>query len=218
MFLFSYYAVYDVKVNDPMPQVLQECGIYSFFHKGSEVPSWFEYKGTGSFVSFEVVSLPGHRIRGLNLCTVYARDEEEFWLHAAGHYAKIHNATKGITWSYSPTFYAIPEDDDSILWLSHWRFGDELESGDEVDVFVCMPLGFYVKDCGIRIVYEEEDNGNQEDGADIVRGASISRQNITDINLSMYQVGEAIYFLHHHPFTTPAALLTQGRMTAYFSQ
>ncbi|KDP27361.1 hypothetical protein JCGZ_20185 [Jatropha curcas] len=190
-----------------LPQVLQECGIFSFFIAGSEVPYWFSHKSIGSSISFTVTPTSGHTIRGLNLCIVYARDDEVFWLHAAGHYAIINNETKGIIWSYSPTFYGIPEENEDMVWLSYWKFGDELEVGDEVNVSVRMPSGFYVKECGIRIVYEQDKKDTEINSKSIAENNSFWHQNITDRDLSPYQVGHSVYFLHHHPFTTPDEIL-----------
>ncbi|XP_048228075.1 disease resistance protein RPV1-like isoform X2 [Ricinus communis] len=205
MKMFS--AIANREMRSP-PQVLQECGIVSFFLAGNEVPHWFDHKSTGSSLSFTINPLSDYKIRGLNLCTVYARDHEVYWLHAAGHYARMNNETKGTNWSYSPTFYALPEDDDEdMLWLSYWKFGGEFEVGDKVNVSVRMPFGYYVKECGIRIVYEENEKDNQSNTADIIPSNSFWHQNITDRDLSPYQVGKSVYFLHHHPFTTPDEIL-----------
>ncbi|XP_050237160.1 disease resistance protein RPV1-like isoform X2 [Mercurialis annua] len=188
------------------PQVLQECGIFSFFLTGSEVPNWFSYKSMDCLLSFTVNPVSGHKIRGLNLCTVYSRDHAIYWLHAAGHYARISNETKGTNWSYSPTFYGLPEDDEDMIWLSYWKFGGEFEVGDRVNVSVRMPPGYYVKEYGIRVVYGKD---SERDSKGIAESRSIWHQNITDRDLSRYEVGigKEVYFLHHHPFTTPDELL-----------
>ncbi|KAM7473240.1 hypothetical protein LguiB_020483 [Lonicera macranthoides] len=46
-------------------------------------------------------------------------------------------------------------------WLSKWRFGNQMEAGDEIIVtFDCMDK-YEIKDCGFNIVYrdQEDDNG-----------------------------------------------------------
>ncbi|KAJ9162704.1 hypothetical protein P3X46_022460 [Hevea brasiliensis] len=190
-----------------LPQVLQECGIFSFFLAGSKVPFWFTHKSMGSSISFTVTPLPGQNICGLNLCTLYSRGDQVSFFHGAGYYAKINNETKGINWTYSPTFYGIPEDDEDMLWLSCWKFGDELEVGDEVNVSVHMPSGFYVKECGIYVVCKEDVKDAHSNSKEIAESSSFRHQNITDRDLWPYQVGETVYFLHHHPYTTPDEIL-----------
>ncbi|WCJ41975.1 Disease resistance protein (TIR-NBS-LRR class) family [Euphorbia peplus] len=190
------------------PQVLQECGILSFFIAWSDIPCCFAHRTTGSSLSFTITPSPGHTIHGLNLCAVYARDKQVFWLHAAGHYAKIKNETQGVIWSYSPTFYGIPEENEDMLWLSYWKFGDDFRVGDEMDVSVCMPPGFYVKECGIRVLYEaddEKDMALRSEG--ISESSSVWEKRISERDLSRYQVEKNVYFLHHHPFTTPDEIL-----------
>ncbi|XP_016648865.1 PREDICTED: TMV resistance protein N-like [Prunus mume] len=56
-------------------QGLDECGIFSIFLPGSEVPDWFRYKSSMGNSELSV-TIPPHlnlKIRGLNACVVYAR-------------------------------------------------------------------------------------------------------------------------------------------------
>ncbi|PQP97272.1 inactive disease resistance protein RPS4-like [Prunus yedoensis var. nudiflora] len=58
-------------------QGLDECGIFSIFLPGSEVPNWFYYKSSMGNSELSI-TIPPHRnlkIRGLNACVVYAQDE-----------------------------------------------------------------------------------------------------------------------------------------------
>ncbi|CAI0376811.1 unnamed protein product [Linum tenue] len=190
------------------PQVLRECGISSTFLPASQLPDWLSDTTMGSSLSIQVIPPPSstHEMRGLTLCVVYARDEEVFWLHAAGHYANVHNETTGINWSYSPTFYGIPDEDgdEEMVWLSHWKFGDELEVGNKLNISARMPAGYCVKQCGVRVVYSDE----EEDDTEGQSNRSVWGSNkITDRDLYAYQVGRSVYFLHHHPYTTPADIL-----------
>ncbi|KAF2323125.1 hypothetical protein GH714_033549 [Hevea brasiliensis] len=112
--------------------------------------------------------------------------------------AKINNKTKGVKWTYSPTFYGIPEVPQDMLWLSHWTFGDQLEAGDEVHVIVEMASGLHVKECGIRLIYEKED----KDAPEIVQSSSSQYPTMGDADMSAYELGTASYFLCHHKFQT----------------
>ncbi|KAM7474473.1 hypothetical protein LguiB_021716 [Lonicera macranthoides] len=56
-------------------------------------------------------------------------------------------------------YYGCPEEDEDMTWLSQWDFGNQLEGGDEIVVSVFLSEMFEVKECGIKIMYKEEDNG-----------------------------------------------------------
>lgn len=69
---------------------------------------------------------------------------------------KISNKSKGLKWIYGPSCYGIPDDGNDVTWLSHWKFGNRLECGDEVTVSVFTHPPFLVKECGIQLVHERE--------------------------------------------------------------
>ncbi|KAK1381221.1 hypothetical protein POM88_027965 [Heracleum sosnowskyi] len=62
---------------------------------------------------------------------------------------------------YHPTCYDIPENDEYMTWLSHWKFGShEMGPGDEVNIsiFNCNDdHKIEVKDIGVYLVYEEQE-------------------------------------------------------------
>ncbi|KAJ9178993.1 hypothetical protein P3X46_010828 [Hevea brasiliensis] len=177
-------------------QVLHECGIFSIFLPGSRVPECFRPKTESPSISFDIQPVPGHKIKGLSLCILYMN------LGDGGHIddncAKINNKTKGVKWTYSPTFYGIPEVPQDMLWLSHWTFGDQLEAGDEVHVIAEMASGLHVKECGIRLIYEKEN----KDAPEIVQSSSSQYPTMGDADMSAYELGTASYFLCHHKFQT----------------
>ncbi|BBH02324.1 hypothetical protein Prudu_012856, partial [Prunus dulcis] len=50
---------------------------------------------------------------------------------------------------------------EDMIWLSHWKFqNDQLEGGDRVVVSVVTQSCFRVKELGIQIVQEQEENHN----------------------------------------------------------
>ncbi|BFG31113.1 hypothetical protein CerSpe_173870 [Prunus speciosa] len=118
-------------------QGLDECGIFSIFLHGSEVPDWFCHKSSMG-VSELSITLPPHRnlkIQGLNACVVYAQGKDRG--EGVLPILYISNVTKGLKWTYLPVTIAFPKEKEHMLWLSHWRFAnDELEGGDEIRVSV----------------------------------------------------------------------------------
>ncbi|KAM7478676.1 hypothetical protein LguiA_026889 [Lonicera macranthoides] len=149
---------------------------YSFYslkenRRQEEIPSWWgdrnDNKGSSSKVSFVVPSHPGHRIRGVNVYSVYTLSntneiELPFLL-----FTKINNKTKDLKWIYTPVAIAIPEmenEEDQLIWLSHWKFGNHLESGDEVDVSVISGSeDLEVNEFGIKLVWGEEEEEQGEE-------------------------------------------------------
>ncbi|BFG31111.1 hypothetical protein CerSpe_173850 [Prunus speciosa] len=153
-------------------QGLDECGIFSIFLHGSEVPDWFCHKSSMGDSELSI-TIPPHRnlkIRGLNACVVYARGKvrDEGWqLYSAVPILHISNETKGLKWTYLPVTIGFPKEKEHMLWLSHWRFAnDELEGGDEIRVSVRGEVRVSVgeefdmlaKEFGIQVVYEQNNN------------------------------------------------------------
>ncbi|PQQ12415.1 TMV resistance protein N [Prunus yedoensis var. nudiflora] len=153
-------------------QGLDECGIFSIFLHGSEVPDWFCHKS--SMGDFELsITIPPHRnlkIRGLNACVVYAQAQgkvrdERLGLYSGVPSLHISNETKGLKWTYVPVTIGFPKEKEHMLWLSHWRFAnDELEGGDEIrvsvrgEIPVIEEYDMLTKEFGIQVVYEQNNN------------------------------------------------------------
>ncbi|THG14242.1 hypothetical protein TEA_009225 [Camellia sinensis var. sinensis] len=81
-----------------------------------------------------------------------------------------------------------------MIWLSHWKIGNQLEGGDEVDVTVILWASMKLKEFGIQVVYEQEENNTQQ--GDLYP----SFHNVVNEDLSAYQVSTGMYFLCHHDF------------------
>ncbi|CAL2241118.1 unnamed protein product [Prunus armeniaca] len=136
---------------------LYEVGIFSTFLPGNEVPGQFSHRSKGSTVSFTVPSLPNLKIRGLNIFSIYA-NSNTYYFSTIPHpvITKVSNESKGLKWIYAPACYGIPDNENDVIWLSHWKLGNRLESGDEVTVSVFMQPGLQVKECGIQLVHEQD--------------------------------------------------------------
>ncbi|CAL8130203.1 unnamed protein product [Prunus armeniaca] len=150
-------------------QGLDECGIFSIFLPGSEVPDWFCYKSSMGNSELSI-TIPPHlnlKIRGLNACVVYARGK----VHVEGYafytgvfihqpLLQISNETKSLKWTYVPVTIGFPKEKEHMLWLSHCRFAnDELEGGEEISVSVRGDADdMLTKEFGIQLVYEQNNN------------------------------------------------------------
>ncbi|XP_021827371.1 uncharacterized protein LOC110768000 [Prunus avium] len=166
-------------------QGLDECGIFSIFLHGSEVPDWFCHKSSMGDSELSI-TIPPHRnlkIRGLNACVVYAQGkarDEEWVLHSAVPILHINNETKGLKWTYVPVTIGFPKEKEHMLWLSHWRFAnDELEGGDEIRVSVSDEFDMLTKEFGIQLVYEQNNNDGTvtEDITTMVQHETTTSQN-----------------------------------------
>ena len=149
----------------------------------------------GSSISFTVPSLPNLKIRGLNVCIVYARSNDHHHANFHDFYVKISNKSKGIDWIYDPTFYG----NEDMLWLSHWKIINQVEHGDEVDISMIVDYGFLVKECGSQIVYEQEEKCSQSNsGEDIIQHKISPYHNVFDGDFSAYQRSKGCYVLSNH--------------------
>ncbi|CAL2241115.1 unnamed protein product [Prunus armeniaca] len=139
---------------------LHESGIFSTFLPGHKVPGQFSDRSEGSLVSFTVPPLlPNLRIRGLNIFTVYTEYFNGYSSSSIPNplLIRVCNKTKGLKWIYAPSCHGVPDDENQVMWLSHWKLGSGLEGGDEVSVSVFTKPSFRVKECGIQLVHEQED-------------------------------------------------------------
>ncbi|RXH97829.1 hypothetical protein DVH24_010154 [Malus domestica] len=155
-------------------QGLHEFGIFSTFLPGNyEVPQYdsFSHKSRGPSISFTVPVLPCCSIRGLNIFSVYekSKSNESPNIRVKNMIGlcytimiDVRNKSKGLQWIYGPALFGIPSDDQDVIWLSHWKFGNKLEGGDELTVSVLTSSyiiydEFQVKEFGVQVVYYEQE-------------------------------------------------------------
>ncbi|KAM7518911.1 hypothetical protein LguiB_017873 [Lonicera macranthoides] len=170
-------------------QGFYEFGIFSTFLPKAKAPNWCNELNTGSSISFIVPSYPNLWIKGLNVCVVYAlSNRKETWFPPP-IFTKISNMTKDLNWIYKPWLRGIPaEDGEELAWLSHWKFGNQLESGDEVIISMVTGDSLEVKECSFNIVWVD-----QEEKETIFN---------TGHNLSSHQVKTGVYFLSRGALNT----------------
>ncbi|XP_052192452.1 disease resistance protein RPV1-like isoform X7 [Diospyros lotus] len=184
-------------------QGLLEFGIFSTFLPGSRVPDSFSHKSTGSSTSFTVPWFFNLKILGLRLCVAYLHSDRHKGGRFYEFYMKITNNTKGLEWTYGPTFYGNEPED--ILWLSHWSVRNQFQGGDEVNVSVVVGYGFQVRELGIDVMYDQEQSSSQSDGEkEVIQHRTCSVYgNVLDGDLSLYQLNEGAYVLCHHDLYHP---------------
>ncbi|RXH87847.1 hypothetical protein DVH24_034747 [Malus domestica] len=149
-------------------QGLYEYGIFSTFLPGDyEVPQYgsFSRKSIGPPISFTVPSLPTSRIRGLNFFYVYAKsnNDDSPEINADNDLPhpvimKVSNKSKVLKWIYGPTFLCVPGDGQDVIWLSHWKFGNKLEVGDDLTFSVFTIPELQIKEWGLKLVYYDEED------------------------------------------------------------
>ncbi|XWS65185.1 hypothetical protein CRYUN_Cryun05aG0070200 [Craigia yunnanensis] len=137
-----------------IPKELYDCGIISEFHSSKHIPS-YHY---GNYVprpkiSFTVPSNSSRKISWLkSIIILYASNDKTFDFFPR---VEIVNETKGTKWSYGKHFIGIPETKNTIItWLSSWKFGEELEAGDRLNLTVLSDLRLL--ESGIDLVYDYE--------------------------------------------------------------
>ncbi|OVA17179.1 hypothetical protein BVC80_1307g16 [Macleaya cordata] len=145
-------------------QGIHEHGIFNIFLPGNEIPSYM-HKSKDSPISFILPILP-NKIKGLNVATIYAfRKKLCDYIPLWHMIIQVNNNSKGLKWIYVPTFFGSLDVGKDMIWLSHWKSGNQLEGGDEVTVsiFVGSTDDIKFKECGIHVVYEQETTTDHSD-------------------------------------------------------
>ncbi|XP_016488179.1 disease resistance protein RUN1-like [Nicotiana tabacum] len=167
-------------------QGLYEQGIFSTFLPGNKVPSWFPKLKNANSVSF-TISQPLNNIQGLSIAIVYTSSESQeaklpraYWCNNNNkkpsaipqvesregsranwchHQNIVHNRTKDLKWIHIPRVFGVPEGNEEITWLSHWKFGDLLEDGDDISILVSLN-SLKVKELGVDLVCNEQEQSD----------------------------------------------------------
>ncbi|CAL5340867.1 unnamed protein product [Camellia sinensis] len=144
----------------PLQGCHEEHMFYAYLPE-SKIPTWFNIKNTGSSISFKV---PSHfRIQALSVCSIYALSNNSKYLdHNCDAHTIINNTTKSLIWSHSPNVIGIPEADEDMMWLSYWKFENQLKGGDELNISMVGNEDFQVKEVGVHLVYKEQEEKSSQ--------------------------------------------------------
>ncbi|CAL5398996.1 unnamed protein product [Camellia sinensis] len=181
----------------------------------SKIPTWFNIKNTGSSISFIVLSL--FRIQALSVCSIYALSNNRKCLHHNyDPHTIINNTTKSLIWSHSPNFIGIPEADEDMMWLSYWKFDDQLKGGDEMDISMVGNEDFQVKEVGVHLVYKEQEEKSSQSTSEAATQLQFSLYgNVVPGNAStVHPVSRKVFRLGCHGVDCwiLCALLTSGNL------
>jgi Leucine-rich repeat (LRR) protein len=138
-------------------EALFEYGVYNLFFCGRGIPKFSGEKCEGSCISLIVPSDPGGRIEYLKVwCIIENITYERL------SFVEIKNETKGVSWKYFPDYYVRPSI-THVNWWSRWRFGNQMEAGDEISIRFGEEH-YKVTECGFELVYsiQEEEIANTE--------------------------------------------------------
>ncbi|PSS21674.1 TMV resistance protein like [Actinidia chinensis var. chinensis] len=140
------------------------------------------------------------QIGGLNVCVVYALHDHDGGWAFDENYLTITNETKGLKWTYAPVFFGMPEANKAMIWLSHWKLSNHLESGDHLNVSFDMNTYFHVKECGVHLLYDKEKKVTESSIGEEAIGISTnpSNQNVIGADLSAYLTSVGLFLLCHY--------------------
>ncbi|KAL7617631.1 hypothetical protein Lser_V15G03451 [Lactuca serriola] len=198
-------------------RMFYEFGIFSTKYEVEEMPRWFKYRSLGPSISFTIPSSSSsspNNLIGLNFCylhTLKPPDESLLFPHdqfpstpiissvvhdmfPSTPITTIHNITKNHTWIYERHLDGVIVDGKCWVMLSHWMFRmNEMEAGDHVTITVTAPYDELVKECGVSLVYEDEE---EEDAL----GYYKSWNHIIGGDLSQFQTTTGQYILQNRRF------------------
>ncbi|KAI8021305.1 TMV resistance protein N [Camellia lanceoleosa] len=174
--------------------------IFYAYCLGSKVPDWFNLKNEGSSISFTVPPHLNFRIRCLSVCSIYALSNKRKEDYCFNCYdwkpdTTIYNTTKSLMWRHSPHVWGIPEADEDMMMLSYWKFENQLESGDELNISVSVEepsqiKKVQVKEVGVHLVYKEQEEKSSQSTSE-----EASQQFSVYGNVIPGNLGPGIYFL-----------------------
>ncbi|CAL5353877.1 unnamed protein product [Camellia sinensis] len=121
---------------------------------GGEVPRWFEYQSKGSYLSFKVPRLIYHKILSLVIYVVHSGSNHciDFEINGEIHINKVKKSD--LFCHHDGIYQSTTGEDHMFVSL---RPMSELESGDEVEIFVEDFRAQTIK-CAAKLIYEVAEN------------------------------------------------------------
>ncbi|XP_076910179.1 protein VARIATION IN COMPOUND TRIGGERED ROOT growth response-like [Bidens hawaiensis] len=129
-----------------------------------------KYISKSSSLSFDVPPCPQNkRLKGINVTFKYAISGNDWaWFCKIG-------ATNRVDLMYNPIVFGKPDFGKECIWLSYWPIGNKLKVGDTIRVSIVVLSGLEVHECGVSIVYSDEETLEDNMGWEEAIGDDLSR-------------------------------------------
>ncbi|KAK1425253.1 hypothetical protein QVD17_20601 [Tagetes erecta] len=114
-----------------------------------------KYKSKSSSLCFDVPGCPQNkRLKGINVTFKYGISGDE-----CAWFCKISTGTaNGVgDLMYNPKVFGKPEPGNKCIWLSYWPIGYMMKVGDTVNVSIVLLSGLEVHECGVSLVYSDNE-------------------------------------------------------------
>ncbi|MFS7950335.1 hypothetical protein Hanom_Chr07g00582001 [Helianthus anomalus] len=130
-----------------------------------------KYLSRSSSLSFDVPCCPKKkRLKGINITFKYGITGDE-----CAWFCKISMANGVGDLMYNPKVFGKPEVGEMCIWLSYWPIGYKLKIGDIVNVSVVVLSGLEVHECGVSLVYSDEETLENNMECTEILGRHLSR-------------------------------------------
>ncbi|KAI3509188.1 hypothetical protein L1887_24272 [Cichorium endivia] len=151
-----------------------------------------------SFLSFDVPWCPkNRRLKGLDVTFKYTISGDD----DLGWFCKI-STNKGVDLMYNPMVFGKPDYGEVGLWLSYWPIGNTLNIGDKVNVSIIGMSGVEVHECGVSLVYSDDEVAEEALKTKMGFGGDFSG----------FKLSTGAYYLCRRDFLK---LMEVGRLTPY---
>ncbi|KAD6455158.1 hypothetical protein E3N88_09864 [Mikania micrantha] len=133
-------------------------------------------------------------LKGINVILKYAISGDD-----GAWFCKV-STTTGVDLMYNPIVFGKPEFGKVCIWLSYWPIGNTLEIGDTVNISIVVMSGLEVLECGVSLVYSDQETVKSNMGWEEILGG----------DLSGFQLSTGAYYLCRRDFFE---LMEVGRLT-----
>ncbi|KAK1418435.1 hypothetical protein QVD17_27580 [Tagetes erecta] len=147
-------------------------------------------------LSFDVPACPKNkRLKGINVTFKFSMSGDD-----CAWFCKISTTNGVVDWMYNPKVFGKPDVGEVCIWLSYWPIGNTLDTGDTVNVSILVISGLEVHECGVSLVYSDQEALENKTGWEEILGG----------DLSGFQLSTGAYYLCRNNFFE---LMEVGRLT-----
>ncbi|KAM0007328.1 hypothetical protein Hdeb2414_s0144g00812651 [Helianthus debilis subsp. tardiflorus] len=155
-----------------------------------------KYISESTSLSFDVPSCPENKtLKGINvICKYAALGDDWVW------FCKVSTSNGVVDLMYNPRVFGKPEVGETCIWLSYWPIGKTLDIGDTVSVSIVVMRGLQVHECGVSLVYSDQETLENNMGREEILGG----------DLTGFKLSSGAYYLCRRDFFE---LTEVGRLT-----